>query len=278
MKKLILTLSAIGLTAIFAGCSGGDERNHPLFRKGENAQKAGNAAEAVGFYKDLLKRRGGCKYVHLKLAEIYDESLKDPQMAALHYRLYLEAIPDAPDAEEVKAWQKNAEKRYYESLQSKFADKDESAVQKTSSAEAGSAPEKTEDKLAVTDAASTETARSEVNEQAVSGNTVDADELKKLREDLAESQNKLAQFRARYRFMQIELNRLRNIEREFKTQSSMQKNIRTYRVQQGDNLGSIALKCYGKSSLYYLIERANPGIDRNKLRAGMVLIIPEYQP
>lgn len=263
------------MIAVLAGCSGNDERNHPLYRKGENAQKAGNAAEAAGFYKDLLKRRGGCKYVHLKLAEIYDESLKDPQMAALHYRLYLEAMPDAPDAEEVKAWQKNAEKRYYESLQSKFADKNESADKNADASEAIIKPDKAGDKTAVT-AAAPEAAGAGLPTAAE--NAEKAAELKKLREDLAASLNKLAQIRARYRILQIELNRLRNIEREFKKQNAVQKNIRIYQVQKGDNLGSIALKCYGKSSLYYLIERANPGIDSNKLRAGMQLIIPEYQP
>lgn len=121
MQKIVLILFGAAMTMLLSSCSPGDERNHPLFRKAENAQKTGQTAEAVGFYKELLKRRGNCVYAHLNLATIYDESLNDPQMAALHYRLYLEGNPNAVDAAEVKAWQKNAEKRYYESLQSKFA-------------------------------------------------------------------------------------------------------------------------------------------------------------
>lgn len=260
---------AIALTVLLYGCAEGDERNHPLFRKAESAQRTGNAAEAVSFYKELLNRRGNCVYTHLKLAEIYDELLKDPQLAALHYRLYLEAMPDAPDAEEIKAWQKNAEKRYYESLSSKFA------PQQPPAAQIEIKPDDLADSQALPPGKKVNT---EASTPQPNDSTVDKTELTKLRSELAESKDKLAQFRARYRFMQIELNRLRSIERAFNALQQKSAKNSTYQVQPGDTLGKIALKCYGKSSLYYLIEKANPGVNSNRLRTGTVLIIPEYKP
>ena len=70
-----------------------------LYKKGEKARAAGDGRAAEECFKDLLKRKPDSVAVHLQLGNVYDELLDDPQQAALHYRLYLEAMPDAPDAE-----------------------------------------------------------------------------------------------------------------------------------------------------------------------------------
>jgi len=53
--------------------------------------------------------------------------------------------------------------------------------------------------------------------------------------------------------------------------------MRTIRVRQGDTLSSIALRAYGKSSLYNKIFEANPDLlsNPNNLRVGQVLRVPK---
>jgi LysM repeat protein len=49
---------------------------------------------------------------------------------------------------------------------------------------------------------------------------------------------------------------------------------RTYVVENGDTLWTIAQKIYGNGSKYTLIQRANGLGDRTKLQTGMILIVP----
>ena len=49
----------------------------------------------------------------------------------------------------------------------------------------------------------------------------------------------------------------------------------TYTVQEGDaGFWGIAVTLYGNGKYFHLIERANPGVDPTRLRAGQVLVIP----
>ncbi|MCC7351163.1 MAG: LysM peptidoglycan-binding domain-containing protein [Phycisphaerales bacterium] len=50
---------------------------------------------------------------------------------------------------------------------------------------------------------------------------------------------------------------------------------RTYKVQKGDTLSSIAKATYGSANYYPHILRANPGLDPHKLRPGMVINLPD---
>jgi TolA-binding protein len=124
MRKIFLLAATLSAMMIFTGCGSDDETSHPLFKKGESAQKAGNGAEAAAAYKELIQKREDCVQSHLKLATVYDELLNDPLMAAVHYRIYLEKNPQAQDAATVKAWLERAEKRYYEAAKSKFGQGD----------------------------------------------------------------------------------------------------------------------------------------------------------
>ena len=120
MRKLYLLAATLTAMIVLTGCGSSEERNHPLFKKGESAQKAGNGADAAAAYKELIDKREGCVYTHLQLANVYDELLNDPLMAAAHYRTYLEKNPQATDAGEIQALLDRAEKRYYENLRQKF--------------------------------------------------------------------------------------------------------------------------------------------------------------
>ncbi len=272
MKKAVYFLTIITL-AVFCGCSESDERRHPLYQKGIKAQQAGNGSEAAEYLEELLKRRPRSVYVHLRLAMIYDELLNEPFLAVLHYRKYLAAMPDAPDAEEVNAWLSSAEKRCYNMLKNKFGDtpvavetpvaippeKSQAAPDNVQESPAAPAPENT---LKTPDAPPADIA-------------VFADQQKQI----AALQQKLAQYQARHKLMLLELNRLRKLypdkpaavpEPEMSFAGSMKK----YKVVTGDTPGKIAYKVYGKSSLFPVIMRANPHIDERKLRPGMILNIP----
>lgn len=120
MRKFYLFAASLVLLTAVTGCSSDDEKSHALYKKGENAQKAGNGAEAVAAYKELIAKRENCVYSHLQLATVYDEMLNDPLMAIMHYRVYLEKNPQASDAAEVKAWMERAERRYFDSIKHKF--------------------------------------------------------------------------------------------------------------------------------------------------------------
>jgi len=52
---------------------------------------------------------------------------------------------------------------------------------------------------------------------------------------------------------------------------------RTYKVQKGDTLSSIAKAEYGSANFYPHILRANPGLDPQRLRPGMTINLPDRQ-
>ena len=137
MKRVLLLLSAV---ILLTGCGKSDEYNHPLFQKAKRAQSAGKGEEAAEFFKKFLDRRPHSIYVHLHLANVYDELLDQPLAAVYHYRKYLSLIPDATDAEEVKSWLKNCEKRCYEQLKKEFENAESATALQTSPAESA-APE-----------------------------------------------------------------------------------------------------------------------------------------
>jgi nucleoid-associated protein YgaU len=57
--------------------------------------------------------------------------------------------------------------------------------------------------------------------------------------------------------------------------SDQRATARTHTVQSGETLASIAKSVYGKSGMYLAIEKANPGINANRLKVGTVLKLPE---
>ncbi len=50
-----------------------------------------------------------------------------------------------------------------------------------------------------------------------------------------------------------------------------------YKIASGDTFSSIASKLYGKSNLYTVIEKANPGINPSRLKIGQEINVPSPQ-
>ncbi|MBE6370189.1 MAG: LysM peptidoglycan-binding domain-containing protein [Lentisphaerae bacterium] len=326
---LYITFAALSVLLAASGCSEGDERRHPLFRQGENALNSGHALEALQHFYSLIKRRPNCVYAHLRLASVYDELLDDPLNALIHYNYYLTVLPNAPDAEEVAAWKLRAEKRCYELLKERFDPPElitgqgetqaEAAAGETATAAVGT-PDKAEttaqaESAAVNEQPSESQVKSENppavepvagnSGQAVKGSDA-ANELTEKDQEIAELKDRLARFQARYRFMQMELEKLRAMQKNpavaqgsisnsaapltsapttaaatggtaAETLADGSRETRQYTVQSGDTPGRIARKFYGKSSLYTLILRANPQVDPRRMRPGTVLIIPPVE-
>ena len=299
----LLNCLLVMIVILAGGCSEGDERRHPLYVQGDRAMRSGDGAAAEEDFKKLLKRRSDCIYTHLRLASVYDELLNNPQKAVMHYQLYLEAFPDAPDAHEVRVWLQQAEKRCYENLKSQFEPESETvAPAANSTADAQSAapatptpPDNTaENKEAESPVNNTDSVNAVANDPlpvnsaaaapAAASTTPDARDAK-----IAELTDKINQYQARYRLMNAELIKLRKLQQkktavvslpavqtaDKDTNSTGSSAVnRTYTVVPGDSPSLIARKVYGKSSLYPLIMRANPQVDARKLKPGMRLTIP----
>ena len=276
MKNLLLSGMFLFFAAcIFTGCSEGDERRHPLYVKALQDRENGNGKDAAEKLCELLKRRPRSIYTHKLLAAVYDEMLNEPAKAVYHYQAYLQAMPEAADAEEVAAWLPQAEKRCYNQLKQRY--------------EKADIPPET---AAETVPAATETAKASQTAPAVDSQETPAElqtpaeknELLAAKDtQIAELQQKLAQYQNRYYAIRHEVEKLRKLRRSSANPAAAAApahsaaSSRQYKVVNGDTPGSIARKVYGKSSLYQVILRANPQIDARKLRPGMVLNIPEIE-
>ena len=67
----------------------------------ENEEKYKEAAQE---YEKTLEFAPDDADIHYNLGIVYDEHLQDDEKAILHYRRYLELIPNADDADEVRKW------------------------------------------------------------------------------------------------------------------------------------------------------------------------------
>lgn len=280
MKKLYKAVFFILFSAIvLTGCSEGDERRHPLYIKALHDRQSGNGEAAAEKLCELLKRRPRSVHTHRLLATVYDEMLNDPAMAVYHYKAYLQAMPDAVDSEEVKAWLEQAEKRSYSLLQQRFG-------------KIETPPQTPAEKPSETTQFEPATGKSEVNDTAekaeeTPGKTADSIDSEKQWQaqvaakdaEIAELKLKIAQYKVRHAAMRQEVEKMRKLKLMQKAalpEKTGNKNTpRQYKVVSGDTPGSIARKVYGRSSLYNVILRANPRIDARQLRPGMVLTIPD---
>lgn len=284
MKKAVYVLLMLAVLTVFCGCSESNERRHPLYQKALKAQNSGNGSDAALYFEELLKRRPDYVHVHLRLATIYDELLNDPFLAVYHYRKYLAAAPDAPDADEVNAWQVNAEKRCYEQYKNKFASNTGTAAALTAVPDSPATVPETEI-AAPAEPAPAEPASAEIGtppDQQQTAAAAPAAELAAIQAENENLRHQLSLYQARHKMMILELTKLRKIH-AVKTPenaapeppaSSLAGSMKKYQVVNGDTPAKIAYKVYGKSSLFPVIMRANPHIDARKLRPGMILNIP----
>ena len=289
--SIITLFSAIILT----GCGEADERRHPLYIKALQDQQTGDGAAAADKLNELLKRRPRSVHTHKLLASIYDEMLNNPAQAVYHYQAYLQAMPDAADAEETAAWLLQAEKRHYAILHQKFGKENITPPPAEYNAQnpAENTPDNSPDKA--------EKPADNPAEPAVAADEKTPDLIAERDKEIAELKEKLHRYQNRYQAIRREVEKLRNARaarpaaapetpaapavtaNETRAPAAPapatvdKKPLRQYKVAAGDTPGSIARKVYGKSSLHYVIMRANPQVDARKLRPGMVLNIPQRQ-
>lgn len=281
MKKLYKAVFFILFSAIvLTGCSEGDERRHPLYIKALQDRQSGNGKDAADKLCELLKRRPHSIHTHRLLATVYDEMLNDPAMAVYHYKAYLQAMPDAVDSVEVKAWLEQAEKRSYTLLHQRFGKTGDLIVTpaeepaETSPGEPGPGKSEAIDTTEKAEQTPEKSANSLETEKQLQAQVAAKDA------EIAELKLKIAQYKVRHKAMRQEVEKMRKLKQAQKAAALPDKignknAPRQYKVVSGDTPGSIARKVYGKSSLYNIILRANPRVDARQLRPGMVLNIPE---
>ena len=278
MKNLffsgVLLLFAV---CVFTGCSESDERRHPLYIKALQDRENGNGKAAAEKLCELLKRRPRSIHIHKLLAAVYDEMLNEPAKAVYHYQAYLQAVPEASDAEEIQAWLLQAEKRLYAELQQRF--NHENTLPPVVAAEKTTAipPAEKNAEASPTPAGSAPDLAN--NDQHTEVIAAKDKEIAGLKEQLSLYKTRYLAIRQTVEKMRVKTANAGNTGK-LAAASLPQKNktpLRQYKVVAGDTPGSIARKVYGKSSLHYVIMRANPQIDARKLRPGMVLNIPPRQ-
>ena len=112
-KKIFLLLFyAVFSIFLLASCGPAKEQAHPLFRKAERLKKNGEYEKAAAAYEKYLGVNYSSALTHSKLAELYNDNLNDPFMAAYHYKMYLKFYPDCPDRDAVESWIADAETRF----------------------------------------------------------------------------------------------------------------------------------------------------------------------
>ena len=104
-----LLTAAVGLL-LLAGC-GERSADDPRLILAEKCREEGDFQAAERQLRRYLNAHPDVAAIHLKLASLYDESLKDPVGAAYHYREYLRLDPDSAQRENVQAWLEEARRK-----------------------------------------------------------------------------------------------------------------------------------------------------------------------
>jgi len=246
---MVVTLSpwgraALGAVALLA-LSGCDQFSLPAARakveeQARDAQNAGDYRKAIRLYESLLDGTEKSAKVHYDLALIYDDKLKEPVSALHHFRRYLAMSDDANGKKEVA--------KFIERLQMEMT---------AASADSGIMTKREAVRL--------------------------KNENLKLQEQIVKLQADLEI--ARRRPTAKDKNAKTVDARGFSTnpvtaaaeKAAVGKDTRTYVVQKGDTLASIARKFYKSSQRWKDIADANQNqLDGGvNLKIGQTLIIPQ---
>jgi nucleoid-associated protein YgaU len=204
-----------------------------------DAQKAGDYQRAIRLYESLLDGTTASAKIHYSLALIYDDKLKEPVSALHHFRRYMEMSDDAASKKEVA--------QFIHRIELEMA---------ASNADSGIMTKR--------EAARLKNENLKLHEQ-----------LTKLQADLAE---------ARKRPSAKDSAKATRDAKGFSTnpataaaERAIGKETRTYVVQKGDTLASIARKFYKNSQRYRDIADANQNQLHGtvNLKIGQTLIIPQ---
>jgi len=286
MKKRVLLFSSLAAAAlVLSACNDyvGKEKSHPLYVKAAKEKSAGEYKEAARCYEEFLLICPKSSRTHHELGNLYSDNLNDPLRAVYHYRKWMEMNPDdKTNYEDVRLLADTAQKNLFKKLKEEYKD----------SAEAKQA----------------------------------AEELQKLKDQLAQAQNSLKQVEEQNREMKEKLLAVKAEREKMNAQIAARnkqnlaaaaaaekkaaapapkansaapadaakgkaapaaakgkapaapagKTVTSYKVQPGDTLIRISVKCYGTPRYYHLIVEANRSkIGRkNQIRVGQTLVIP----
>lgn len=124
-----LAVIALGLLAI--GCSqssstdNAQHENNPYFQRAEQANEAQDYQTAAGLYEKALETDPLSAPAHLELGLLYDEKLADPIAAIYHYRKYLELQPNSDKQQLVEQYIERAKLTLAAKLPQATVDPDE---------------------------------------------------------------------------------------------------------------------------------------------------------
>lgn len=114
-------LAILLLAVVLTGC-GRNGANDPFFKKAERARNSGDYKSAMNFYRRALYRNPHNADIHLKIANLCDESLNDHIAAIYYYNEYLKLVPpESADAQTVVKLRDLVEKRLFRQASNKFA-------------------------------------------------------------------------------------------------------------------------------------------------------------
>jgi len=204
-----------------------------------DAQKAGDYQRAIRLYESLLDGTAASAKIHYSLALIYDDKLKDPTSALHHFRRYLQMSDDASGKKEVA--------QFIHRLELEVA---------AGNAESGIMTKREAARL--------------------------KNENLKLQEQVTQLQADLVE--ARKRPSAKDTAKAARDAKGFSknpttavAERAVGKETRTYVVQKGDTLASIARKFYKSSQRYRDIADANQNQLNGSvnLKIGQTLIIPQ---
>ncbi len=106
---LLLALAGVGAGCPFGAARERREEDHPLMRRAQALKQAKDLDGAVAAYERVLAERPGLSMAHLQLGLIFDqEPRNDYARAIYHYERYLELRPDADKRERVEGLLRNA--------------------------------------------------------------------------------------------------------------------------------------------------------------------------
>lgn len=124
MKFRLLGVGGALLLAAVAGCDRASsfsftaETDESLYRSGQQFEKQGRDQEALNAFLKLIDQRGNdnAPESHLEAGLLYLTHFKDPLAAIYHFRKYIEALPNSPQAPLVRQQIEAAKREFARTL------------------------------------------------------------------------------------------------------------------------------------------------------------------
>ena len=271
MKFIRLVFSCLILVVCLCGCDSGETKkseSHPILHKADLFRAKRNYKEAIKYYKKYLELNPKSGYIHLKLASIYDENLKDPYSAIYHYREFLELSRNEQEKNEVKLWIELCERRVV------------SEKQKLSLVEL---PKNTDNLPARTPQIELQPKTPSVAKEVVPA---------KVEEQIVKTEEKVTQIQVVQQTPapktievppappQKVVEEIKKVEEPKKVSTPVAENEKDefpkeYIIKRGDTLSGISKKFYGTTRHYKKIMQANNIVRANDLKIGKKIIIPK---